>query len=303
MKYTKLPLSFNEQANLLISRGLIVNDPVELENYLKQVNYYRLSGYWFTFKAIDPVTGSETLKPGTTFQTIRERYEFDRKLRLLFMDAIERIEVAIFRTRMVEVHTKQYGPFEYTELKNYNPKFKQEDLDKLLNDIFKDEGRSEEEFIKRYRAKYASEMYLPLWMVAELMSFGQLLTLYRNQDLSLKQTISHQFSLYPMVLDSWLLTLNYIRNSCAHHARLWNRPLPLPLMLPKKKRDSRWYYPVLIPNNNIFSVFTVVQYLLKYILPANTWKGSLQQLIGAYPMIPIRSMGFPDNWQDIPLWK
>jgi len=246
MKYTKPALSFHAQATLLISRGMMVENPMELENYLQQVNYYRLSGYWFNLKIIDPFTGAENFKPGTTFQMIRDRYEFDRRLRLLLMDAIERIEIAVFRTRMVEIHSTQYGPFGYADHKNFNPKFPRDCLIKLLDEIEEDEKRSSEEFITRYRSKYTSESYLPLWMAAELMSFGQLLTLYRNLHLKIKQHISHQFNLYPMVLDSWLLTLNYIRNSCAHHARLWNRPLPLPLLLPDKKHDSRWYAPVQI---------------------------------------------------------
>jgi abortive infection bacteriophage resistance protein len=303
MNYTKHALSFREQSSLLISRGLIVDDPSELENYLQQVNYYRLSGYWFVFKDINPTTGTETFKPGTTFQMIQGRYEFDRKLRLLLLDAIERIEVAILRTRMVETHTNRFGPFGYADKKNYNPKFTQADFKKLLNDIVQDEDRSHEEFIRRYRSKYTSETHLPLWMATELMSFGQLLTLYRNQDLSLKQTIARQFELFPMVLDSWLLTLNYIRNSCAHHARLWNRPLPLKIKLPDQKHDTRWYSPAQIPNNTNFSVITVVQYLLTYILPDNQWKNSIQQLLAAYPAIPLKPMGFPGKWQDLPLWR
>lgn len=244
MKYTKPALSFSEQAKLLISRGLIVGDSSELEKYLRQVNYYRLSGYWYNFKTFDPETGYEAFKPGTTFQLIRDRYEFDRQLRLLLMDAIERIEVAVFRTRLVEVHTAQYGPFGYTLLENYNPKFARTDFDQLLSDILEDEKRSYEEFIRRYRSKYISEEYLPLWMVTDLMSFGQLLTLYRNQHLSIKQTISREFNLFPVVLDSWLLTLNTIRNSCAHHSRIWNRPLHLPIKRPDKKHDDRWFTPV-----------------------------------------------------------
>lgn len=115
MKYNKPALTFQEQANLLIARGLIVDKPGELENYLSQVNYYRLSGYWYDFKNIDIITGEETFRPGTTFQMIRDRYEFDRRLRLLFMDALERIEVAIFRTQLVEANTTRYGPFGYAE--------------------------------------------------------------------------------------------------------------------------------------------------------------------------------------------
>jgi abortive infection bacteriophage resistance protein len=303
MKYTKPPLTFQQQATLLISRGLIVDNPGELENYLSQVNYYRLSGYWYEFKIIDPFTGDETLRPGTTFQTIRDRYEFDRRLRLLFMDALERIEVAIFRTKLVETNTLQYGPFGYTDQKNYNPKFIAYDLQKLLDDISKDEGRSKEEFITRYRTKYDEELYLPLWMAAELMSFGQLLTLYRNQHLSIKQTISHQYKLFPQVLDSWLLTLSAIRNSCAHHNRLWNHPLPLIMGLPDRRNDPRWYDPDPIPNNRLYTALTVINYLLAFIAPTDQWKESIKRLLAAYPTIPLRQMGIPENWQDSPLWN
>jgi len=303
MQYTKPALLFHDQANLLISRGLIVEDSQILVNYLQQVNYYRLSGYWYVFKIKDPVTGDESFKPNTTFQMIRDRYEFDRAMRLLLMDAIGRIEVAIFRTRMVEAHTTLYGPFGYTELKNYNPRFSETDFQKLLLEISVNEDRSYEEFINRYRLKYTSETYLPLWMAAELMSVGQLLTLFRNLHLSVKQTISHQFNLFPMVLDSWLLTLNYIRNSCAHHARLWNRPLPLKPKLPDKKRDGRWYAPVPIPDNRMYTVLTMILYLLSYIAPVDQWKKSIEQLIAAYPVVPLKPMGFPQNWKECPLWK
>jgi abortive infection bacteriophage resistance protein len=303
MKYSKPPLTFEEQAKLLISRGLIVDDPKELINYLTQVNYYRLSGYWYNLKIIDPSTGIESFKNGTTFNKIRERYEFDRKLRLLMMDAIERIEVAIFRTRLVETHTLWYDPFGYSLRNNYSPKFSSESFNKLLSDITEDENRSNEEFIIRYRSKYSGEKYLPLWMVTELMSFGQLLTLFRNQHLSFKQEISRQFLIFPPVLDSWLLTLNTIRNSCAHHARIWNRPLPLPIKIPDKKHDPRWYNPVPMSNNSVFSICTVIHYLLKFIVPSNQWRLLLKELLDAYPDIPLLPMGFPNNWEEYPLWK
>lgn len=303
MKYAKLPLTFQQQASLLIARGLTVDNPGELEDYLSQVNYYRLSGYWYAFKVIDSFTGDETFKPGTTFQMIRDRYEFDRKLRLLFMDALERIEVAIFRTQLVEINTNSYGPIGYAEQNNYNPKYIAHDLQKLLDDISEDEGRSKEEFITRYRTKYDEEMYLPLWMAAELMSFGQLLTLYRNQHLSIKQTISHKYKLFPQVLDSWMLTLGAIRNSCAHHNRLWNRPLPLTMRLPDQRNDPRWYVPEAIPDNRLFTALTVINYLLTFISPTVKWKESVEKLLATYPTIPLRQMGIPENWQDSPLWK
>lgn len=303
MQYNKPALTFQDQAKLLVARGLIVDNPGDLEKYLSQVNYYRLSGYWYVFKVIDQFTGEETFKPGTTFQMIHDRYEFDRMLRLLLMGALERIEVAIFRTKLVEVNTLRYGSFGYTEQKNYNPKLSSYDFLKLMNGISEDEGRSIEEFIIRYRAKYIAEKHLPLWMVTELMSFGQLLTLYRNQDLAVKQAISHQYNLFPMVLDSWLLTLNTIRNSCAHHNRLWNRPLHLMPKFPDKKYDPRWYVPDAIPDNRLYTALTIINYLLSYIAPTDSWKKAIENLLAAYPTVPLKPMGIPKNWQDSPLWK
>jgi abortive infection bacteriophage resistance protein len=303
MNYTKSSLTFTQQAQRLIARGLIVENPQDLENYLSQVNYYRLSGYWYVFKQENPYTGEESFKPGTTFEMVRDRYEFDRRLRLLLLDAIERIEVAIFRTQLVEANTMAYGPFGYAEKSNYNPKFESSEFSKLLSDIRDDENRSYEEFVKRYRTKYIKERYLPLWMVAEFMSFGQLLTLYRNQHLAIKQSISHRYQLYPMVLDSWLLVLNTIRNMCAHHNRIWNRPLPLPARLPDRRKDPRWYVPDVVPENRLYTALTFTNYLLGYIVPNNPWKQSVKNLLAAYPDIPLAPMGIPETWQDSPLWK
>ena len=109
MKYEKPALTFAEQANRLLSRGLVA-DHNELVNILKAVSYYRLSAYWHTFRIEgDP---DDRLRPGTTLTMVWNRYVFDRQLRLLVMDAIERVEVAI-RTQIINRHVLNYGPFGY----------------------------------------------------------------------------------------------------------------------------------------------------------------------------------------------
>ena len=303
LHYTKPSLSFEDQANLLINRGLIVEDKQDLLDYLKQVSYYRLSGYWYFYKQVGDPTNPEAFQPGTTFSMIRDHYEFDRSLRLLIMDALERIEVAIFRTSLVSINTSQFGPFGYSDKLNYGSKFSVYEFNKLISDIQEDEKRSKEDFVKRYRCKYTSEQYLPLWMATEFMTFRQLFTMYKNQILPIKQTISVQFQVKSMVLDSWLLTLNNVRNCCAHHARLWNRPLHITLKFPDLKRDPRWYSPEVISNNRIFGALTVIQYLLHYIQPENVFKTYLAEIITRYPNTPLYPMGMPTNWQSLPLWN
>ena len=82
MKYQKAALSFDAQADLLLSRGLEA-DRDELIARLRAVSYYRLSAYWYTFRI--PDHQDDRLLPGTTLNTVWRRYVFDRHLRLLVM--------------------------------------------------------------------------------------------------------------------------------------------------------------------------------------------------------------------------
>jgi abortive infection bacteriophage resistance protein len=302
MKYYKPALSFEQQAQQLIDRGLIIPDKVTLTRVLSNVNYYRLSAYWYPFKRFDSKTGNEYFAPNTTFEKIWQRYAFDRQLRLLVMDAIEHIEVAILRTRMVEQFTLRHGPFGYCQQQNFSPKFSNTDFKRLLREINNNEKNSREEFIGRFRGKYTSEKYLPLWIAAEVMTFGQLFTFFRNLHRNEKQKLSQEFGLYPPVMESWLHTLNFVRNACAHHARLWNRQIPIRPKIPKQKHQPEWYIPEKPDNRRTYTVLTLIQYLLKSINQNNDWQIKFDLLLEEYPDVPIRSMGFPDNWRSCPIW-
>ncbi len=90
MRYTKLSLTFAEQAELLLGRGLVAPSKEAVIAKLQAVSYYRLSAYWYPFRLTDDI-----LRPGTTLEMVWRRYTFDRQLRLLLMDAIERAEIAV----------------------------------------------------------------------------------------------------------------------------------------------------------------------------------------------------------------
>ncbi len=300
MEYTKPALSFAQQAQRLLDRGLGVAGKDALIQRLSVVNYYRLSAYWYPFTQINPATGKEHFAPGTTFEVIWRRYTFDHHLRLLVMDAIERVEVAILRTRMVEQFTLRHGPFGYCDSVNFAP-----DLDhtRLVREIDDAVDRSKEEFVQRFRQKYTGEKHLPLWMAAEVMTFGQLFTFFRYLHRSEKKRLAKMFDLYPPVLESWLHTLNFTRNACAHHSRLWNRQIPIRPRLPNKKHHPEWHIPVQIKNQRVFAILTILNYLLVRITPRTGWKERLFALLQQYNDIPVRQMGFPTNWQESPLWQ
>ena len=303
MRYTKPALSFDQQAQRLIDRGLLVADRAALVQCLRSVNYYRLSAYWYPFKQIDATTGRERFAPHTSFELIWRRYTFDRQLRLRVMDAVERVEVAVLRTRLVEQFTRLHGPFGYGDRRNFRPEFLPGDYARLLSDLDDEVNRSKEEFVRRFQGKYTAEPHLPLWMAVEVMTFGQLFTFFRHMHRSEQQALAKQFDLYPPVLESWLHSLNFIRNACAHHARLWNREIPIRPALPEKRHHPEWHTPITFRNDRLGAVLTLLCYLLGYIDPQHGWQIRLAQLFAAYPEIPLKSMGLPDNWRDCPIWQ
>lgn len=90
MQFTKPPKTFDEQVTLLLNRGMEINDRERAKHYLGHLNYYRLAAYWLPFEQDH---SSHSFKPNITFDLVLDHYIFDRELRLLVMDAIERVEV------------------------------------------------------------------------------------------------------------------------------------------------------------------------------------------------------------------
>ncbi len=84
MEYTKPPLIFEEQAQLLIQRGLIASKE-EIVKKFAFINYYRFSSYLYTFKT----EGREDFREGTKLSTVWNHYKFDRDFRGLVFKALE----------------------------------------------------------------------------------------------------------------------------------------------------------------------------------------------------------------------
>ncbi len=298
MHYTKPPLSFADQTQRLINRGMIVADRDHLTDCLSSVNYYRLSAYWYPFKQAD-----NQFQPGTTFEEVWSRYIFDRQLRLLVMDAIERVEVAILRTRMVEEFTLQYGAFGYCDHGNFHSSFKRKDYKRFLKKCEKAVVHSKEVFVQHFRTKYSSEPHPPLWIMAEMMTYGELFTMFRHLHKREQKTIAASVNLYAPVLDSWLHTLNYTRNAVAHHARLWNRRIPVRPKIPDNRHRPEFYEPVPIENERLFGVLSILYSLLNNVAPQSQWRHRLICLLDDHVDIPRRPMGFPEQWKEHTLWR
>jgi abortive infection bacteriophage resistance protein len=277
-----------------MARGLQA-DKQALIRRLKAVSYYRLSGYLFPFRNRD-----DSFKNGTTLEKVWRRYTFDRQLRCLVIDAIERVEIGI-RTAVVYEFSHRFGPFGYLQNSRL-PNLRASEHAQFLTRTYSETLRSKERFIVHFKDKYGDSHEMPpLWMVSEIMPFGQTSTFFRGVEKEVKYAVAHEYDLAFVIIESWLFALNTVRNICAHHGRLWNRELGIKPSIPKK--DRRWHTPVQVRNNRIFGILTILKYMLNQIAPQSEWPDRLQNLLERYLDVPKGPMGFPANWEESPIWQ
>jgi abortive infection bacteriophage resistance protein len=322
MAYKKPFLNIQQQIALLKSRGLTISDEPKAKTYLERIGYYRLSGYSYPFRsatvAVDPVTTKRTtnvlddFQSGTEFRSIVELYVFDKKLRLLLLDAIERIEIAI--RVQIALQLGQRDPWAHRNPAQLHPNFsgRKEFPSSLtkhqewLKRTDKAATDSKEEFAKHFKATYPSD-YMPIWIACELWDFGALSFLYSGLLKPDQTAIARKYGIEFQVMESWLRTINVARNTCAHHARLWNKPTVI---------QPRWPSPTQAPLLNhihgnthaltrLYGSACILQYLLSSINPTTSWANRLKALCKEFPKssaVNLRAAGFPPTWETEVLW-
>lgn len=297
MEYTKPFLTFEQQADLLIDERGMVADRDDLIRHLQDVGYYRLSGYWHIHKKHD---GSDKFWEGTTFECVWETYVFDRQFRLVVLDAVERVEVYM-RTQLAYLLAEQTGPFGFLDQANL-PRLKRERYERFMakcHDAY-ERARGGEPFAKHFHDKYGDKHDLPpYWMLVNVMDFGMVVTLYKGAPVPVRKAIADDLGVSTKVLDSWLVTVNTVRNICAHHGRLWNRVIGNPPMIPRAKE---WHEPFEVRNDKIFGTLTVLSYLLERLAPDTGWRDRLLVLVRGLSVRNQGRMGFARGWETCPLW-
>lgn len=298
MRFEKSALTIEQQIELLESRGMVINDKPKAAHYLSNISYYRLSAYWYTF--LSEPKSEHRFSNKTTFEKAIDTYVFDRRLRLLIFDEIERIEISL-RTQMIFQFCHAYGNNWYENKDLYkSPQYYYK-----FNALMAEEmEKTNEVFIKHYRQKYTDPPNPPSWMVLELASFGRVSTLLKNlKSTKPKKDLAGYYGIHEKVLTSWLESLSYLRNTCAHHSRIWNKKIPKPPVIPTHTQN-KWLD--IIPKadrlNRIYPMVCVIYYMLRVIVPSTTFNKKLKNLLDAYPQIPKYYMGFPDKWESDSFW-
>ncbi len=297
MQFTKPATTFDEQIQKLEERGMQVPDYARARHYLAHLNYYRLGAYWLPFEADH---AAHKFKPGTDFEDVLGLYVFDRELRLLVMDAIERFEVSL-RTQWAYYLAHAYGPHAYLEKALFaNQKQYRISISKLKKEI----AQSHETFIKHYVNTYTEPECPPLWAAVEVMSLGQLSMFYNNlKHRADRNHIAQIYDLDEVVITSFLHHLTIVRNLCAHHSRLWNRASTFIFKIPKQGDSKLLNSFNRSGNRKLYNTLVMLEYLMERISPGTHWKQRLMQLFIDHPVATSEAMGFPNNWQTLPIWK
>ena len=306
--------AFPEQLQLLLSRGLVIADEAEALRTLEKLGYYRLAGYFYPLRQTYP-PGTPGRKDaffeGASFELIADLYEFDKKLRLLTLDVVERLEVAL---RVCIAHDLgRLAPDAHRLEAYFDGRFTRKRRDGRSGfddwqDKFNERAkRSNDDFVHHHARAYGGEM--PIWVAIEIWDFGMLSRFYAGMRFKEKNRLAYKLGrLTAAQLESWLKTLNFVRNVAAHHSRLWNRNVPevpgippaadVPLLAHLHTPEK--------PAYRLYGALCCAQYLLRSIQPNAAWADQLRALLGTFPvsdLVAIDGAGFPPGWAAEPLWS
>ena len=301
MLYNKPSLSISQQADRLLSRGLLCEDIPRLEQYLSRIGYYRLSAYWLVYEQGIKADGSRNhlFKADTTFDDILDLYLFDRQLRLLLLDAIERIEVAI-RTTWATTLTLEHGAHAFLDRKFFkNNHMYNRGIKKIEEEL----GRSRETFIQHYQNKYTSPVQPPLWAIVEVLSFGNLSRWIENTaSTKVKKEIFQSFGMPSInVFQQLLKAITPLRNDCAHHSRVWNKRYTM--APPILKRISSSYNRETGKERYLYNFLVIIAYLVQQVNPKSSWRTRATEIFDTRSSWQQQLMGFPTDWKQREIWQ
>ena len=298
----KIPFSkhYTEEQSLIIllqSRGLLITDINKANHYLTHIGYYRLSAYMYPLLQVPKE--QHLYKPGATFKKVMMLYRFDKKLRLLLFNEIEKIEVAVRSAIVKHGCEVTNDPFWMTNPHNFSNPVKFNKTIRLIEDEL---NHSKEEFITHFKDIY-SDPYPPAWILSEILPLGVMTNIYSNiKNKKIKKRVSQSFHLQIAPFESWMTIVTLTRNLCCHHARIWNKQNTLRPMIPNIIVKPWINQPT--DTLRIYFDMCIIKYFLNIISPGNDMLTKMLALFAEYPEVDLGALGFPSgNWQDEPLWS
>ena len=262
---------------------------------LSHVNFYRMRGYWEPFIDGTIPGNRHRFQAGTTFDDVVERYNFDRQLRALLLDAFNHIEVSV-RTRWTYHLAYSQGGGSSAHL---NPS--------LFSKAYHDNLLSLHNSYRRHgqRTHRYDFVNCPIWAIVEAMSFRQLSEWLRDTIAQVRQQVARTYGLDERILLPLLRHLVPIRNICAHHERLWDRDFITKLTVPRRlgsySQPGTFFNPV--DTGKIYNALVMIAHLTQVITGNSDWAQNLVALMNRYGNVPQNQMGFVSGWRNFGIWQ
>lgn len=276
-------MTIEEQIENLKKIGLVIEDEAYAKKVLNDISYFRLvKAYSLNLKA-----KNANYDGSVTFEQIVDLYLFNANFRQILFPSVEKIEINV-RCRLSNYFSERYGVLGYLQESNFANK---EYYGIFLADMEEELRRnSRAPFVRNFRENYEGG-YLPLYALVEVFSFGTLSKFYKNMLNADKKAVAKTFGVGYTYLESWLESISYVRNICAHYGRLYNAKLSKTPILYREYSEAG------IGNNRIFGVLLCMRMLLKGDLHWNMLVDQIEMLFDKYEKVDIKTMGFPEEWK------
>lgn len=308
---------------------MAVDDQAMALEYLERIGYYRLSGYWYPCRERasicwltddsrrperyrEEAIATDHFKAGSNFNKFVELYAFDKVLRHLTLDALEQVEIAL---RVDISHgLGKVDTFAYANPECLHPKFTTNTNRQgvVFHNawIAKHEQlvvRSKEEFVQHNRDRYG--LPLAIWVACEVWDFGALSMLFGGMKDADQDAIARKYGVQNgRVFASWLRSLNYLRNVCAHHSRLWNRNV---VDQPRLPRSSQLAWTAAYEGDGgaqrhararCYLLLRITRHIMGVVNPGSNWPQRMKAHLDAFPDlsavgIDMSAMGAMTGWE------
>ena len=278
-------MNVDEQIENLKSKGLLIQDEDYAKSFLNDVSYFRvIKAYSLGLKEKNGIYHEDV-----TFEQIVSLYLFNSNFRQTLFPLIERVEINL-RCRVSNYISSKYGILAHLEPSIFANRI--EYYAQFLEDIQKEIARNKRSpFVKNFLDNYIGGA-IPLYALVEILSFGTLSKFFRNMPNEDKKAIASTFSVPFPYFESWIESIAYVRNICAHYGRLYNAKLTKSPKLYKKYLTEK------IENYRVFAILICLKHLLPNDRHWEDFVNITEALLQKYPRVDLAKIGFPETWKE-----
>lgn len=257
--------SYEEQVDLLIERGISINNKEDAIKKIEHINYYKIKEFAEPF--ID--NSSKKLKYlNINFDEILKRFYIDKELRISLLHAIEKIELS-FKNKVAYTLGKENGT-DYLEFEKWCESSlimgRQDSLKEFENKVKKITEDTKNKNIIEFLEQNKNYKFPPIWVIVNTFDFGTSVFLFELMNSNLKEEIAKFYQCNTTELKSWIKHINLVRNLCAHNTKIIDVGYVSKVIIRERWQESLFLYlnkrREHVLTNKIVITIVVLKYLI-----------------------------------------